>query len=150
MIKSCPKTRAHKRSKTPNVMALKRKLDKRLSAMVRTRDAELPCISCGEYNILQAGHFVKRKPLTTRWHPMNVNGECAGCNAFDESHLIGYIKGIERKYGQGVAEELVKLSKVRWKVLPDQLQRLIAATNDPDQYVQVWDEVEKEFSGGSQ
>ena len=126
-------------------MTLKRKLDKKLSFMVRTRDAGLPCISCGKFSELQAGHFVKRKPLPTRWHPWNVNGECVHCNGFDESHIIGYYNGIEARYGKGTAEELFRLSRVHWKVLPDQLERLILATGDPQSYESEWFAVQKEF-----
>lgn len=127
-------------------MVLKRKLDKLLSLMVRTRDAGKPCISCGKVAYLQAGHFVKRKPLPTRWHPWNVNGECISCNGFDESHIIGYYNGIEKRYGKGVGEELFRLSRIRWKVLPDQLERLILATGDPSDYESEWFAVQKEFA----
>lgn len=131
--------------KRKSTMSLKRKLDKLFSLMIRTRDAELPCVACGEFGTLQAGHFVKRKILSTRWHPWNVNGECQGCNGFDTRHLIGYYTNVEKRYGAGTAEVLLKLSRTSWKVLPDQLERLILAADNPQDYESEWFAVQKEF-----
>jgi len=134
--------------KKPSVMTLKRKLDRLMSEMVRRRDAGKPCISCGKRTLLQAGHFVKRKPLPTRWHPFNVNGECSGCNGFDSGHLLGYLDGLNERYGHGVARKLIDLSRVRWKVLPDQLVRLIDATDNPEEYARIWFDIQNEFAPG--
>lgn len=134
--------------KRPSTMTLKRKLDKLFSKMVRARDADLPCVSCRLRRGEQAGHFVKREILATRWHPWNVNGECSGCNGFDTRHLIGYYQTIEQRYGGGTAEKLLQLSRVRWKCLPDQLERLILATDNPQDYESEWFAVQREFTGG--
>ena len=132
--------------KRPSTKTLKNKLDLKFSAMIRARDAELPCISCGKFKVLQAGHFVVRKLLPTRWHPWNVNGECAGCNGFDAMHLLSYYKELERRYEPGTGEMLLKLSRVTWKVMPDQLERLILACGDPKDYESEWFAVQKEFA----
>lgn len=135
-----------RKGKRPRVKSLKNKLDKLFSAMVRARDVELPCISCQIMPSEQAGHFVKREILSTRWHPWNVNGECCGCNGFDTRHLIGYYGTLERRRGAGTAEGLLRLSRIRWKVLPDQLERLILAVGDPQDYESEWFAVQSEFA----
>jgi len=67
---------------------------------IRDRDQGLPCISCGEYKVLQAGHFFAicgYKSL--RLDEKNVHGECEYCNCRDQSHLIGYSDNIESRIG---------------------------------------------------
>lgn len=146
MSRICPRQGVDVRKK-PTTKTLKRKLTKVFNAMVRARDAEFPCISCGEYRELQAGHFVPcGKSLATRWHPWNVNGECAGCNGFDQMHLVGYTRGLERRYCGGTIEKIMQLAKVRWKPLPDQLERLILACDSPEDYESEWFAVQREFA----
>lgn len=134
--------------KRPTVKSLKRKLDRAFSLMIRMRDADLPCISCGQYRELQAGHFIKREILATRWHPLNVHGECAGCNGFDKDHLIGYTLALAKGYGSAVITELVDLKRVHWRPLPDQLERLIMACDNPSDYESEWFAVQREFAPG--
>jgi hypothetical protein len=69
------------------------------NAYIRRRDAELPCISCGQYKHLQAGHYHAVKGYDSlRYDEDNVHGECAGCNCFDESHLIGYGRNLVKRF----------------------------------------------------
>jgi len=76
---------------------------------VRLRDEGLPCISCGEHKYLQAGHFfaVKRHD-SLRFDEDNIHGECAGCNGFNESHLIGYCDNLRNRIGPERYEALKK------------------------------------------
>lgn len=77
------------------------------NAYIRKRDEGLPCISCGQYKVLQAGHYVPVKGGSRfRYDEFNVNGECAGCNGFDEFHLIGYRKNLINKIGIDMVEFL--------------------------------------------
>jgi len=87
---------------------------------VRLRDYILwgRCISCGEqkgYEDLQAGHYAPAGDcgMSLIFNPRNVNGECGGCNAFDEGHLFGYADGLDARYGQGTAQELKERYKQR-------------------------------------
>lgn len=131
----------------PKTSTLKRKLDRLFSLMIRTRDADKVCISCWRnVNGLQAGHFVPRKILSTRWHPWNVNGECPSCNGFNAMHLLGYSQGLTERLGRLVVENLLQLAKVRWKPLPDQLERLILACDSPENYEEEWFLIQKEFA----
>lgn len=135
--------------KRPKVKTLKNKLDKLFSLMVRTRDSGFPCVSCGKrasFQYFQAGHFVKREILSTRWHPWNVNGECVSCNGFDGRHLIGYYAELQKRRGECVPQQLLRLSRLSWKPQIEQLQRLILAVGDPADYESEWFAVQREFA----
>jgi len=72
------------------------------------------CISCGRkfpITSLQGGHFVpaSRGGFTLLFHPTNVNAECQGCNGFDQMHLIGYARNLDKRYGKGTADELIRI-----------------------------------------
>lgn len=95
-----------------------RNLDDALSKLVRfVRDVYLPCVLCGRFKQeYHCGHFISRDEEVIRFHPMNVNKECSGCN---ESHVSGYRpdKGypysvaIDEKYGDGVSRFLYRLTR---------------------------------------
>ena len=90
-----------KSKKTVTLPKLKAKLQEVFNEYIRLRDKGERCISCGERNPLQAGHYY---PVSRydglRFDEDNVNGECAGCNCFDEGHLIGYGENLIKKIGQ--------------------------------------------------
>jgi len=49
---------------------------------------------------LQAGHYYSVKGYDgLRFNEDNVHGECAGCNLFDDSHLIHYGVNLEERIG---------------------------------------------------
>lgn len=88
-------------------------LDRVFSEYVRLRDADksgyVRCISCGKiihWKESDCGHYVNRKHLSTRWNERNCNGQCRACNRFDEGNMLGYTKGLVRKYGDGILNEL--------------------------------------------
>lgn len=89
---------------------------------IRLRDTEIEvvatgerggaCISCEtEYPFakLQAGHFVPAHVAATRFDERNVNGQCVRCNKYLHSNPYGYILGLRKKYGAGVAYELASV-----------------------------------------
>lgn len=89
------------------------KLDRVFSEFIRLRDASangyVRCISCGKishWKDVDCGHYVNRKHLSTRWHEKNCNAQCRACNRFDEGNMLGYTKGLVKKYGQSVLDEL--------------------------------------------
>lgn len=85
-------------------------LDRVFSKMIRERDAELGCITCGRTGQMDAGHFRPRGLMSTRWNPMNVNGQCLKCNRFDSK---GYEYGValDKKWVRGTARILYRVSK---------------------------------------
>lgn len=86
-----------------------------MSLWIRKRDIERygVCISCGKpisWDNAQAGHFC---PASTcgrdlLFDPLNLNAECGYCNAFDSMHLLGYAKTLDKRYGKGTADSLIK------------------------------------------
>lgn len=78
-----------------------------LSLYVRQRDVETygVCISCDKpisVDTCDAGHFIAAagcgRDLLFDLH--NINAECGRCNGFDANHLIGYERGLTKRYGK--------------------------------------------------
>ena len=122
---------------TTETKKLRERLDRVFSEFIRLRDADengyIRCISCGKIGFwrdMHCGHFVNRKHMSTRFNEKNCNGQCPTCNSFDEGNNIGYMKGLIKKYGPGVIDELwvIKgqeshLSAFDYKVLIDLYKR---------------------------
>ena len=86
--------------KTKTLPKLKAELQTIFNEYIRLRDAGQPCISCGMIKPLQAGHYFPVQGYDgLRYNEHNVNGECAGCNCFDQSHLIHYGRNLASKIG---------------------------------------------------
>ncbi len=92
---------------------LKAKLDRIFSIYIRQRDADdngyIRCISCGKvvyWKDADCGHYVNRANMATRYHEKNCNAQCRRCNRFEEGNMLGYTKGLIRKYGEGILDEL--------------------------------------------
>lgn len=84
-----------------------------VSQLVRQRDVEQygTCISCGKtitFETSQAGHFMPARSCgrDLMFDLRNLNAECSHCNAWDETHLLGYADELDRRYGNGTAVEL--------------------------------------------
>lgn len=84
------------------------------SLAIRKRDVEKwsKCVSCGRaisMDSCDAGHFIPASqcgPLLL-FDPLNVNAECARCNSWDDLHLLGYAKTLDKRYGDNTAENLL-------------------------------------------
>jgi hypothetical protein len=86
---------------------LKAKLQLVFNAYIRARDKGKPCISCGKPKDLQAGHFYPVRMYDgLRFNEDNCHGECAGCNGFDDMHLLGYCKNLKERIGENAFERL--------------------------------------------
>ncbi len=89
-------------AKKETVGTLTKKLQRIFNEYIRERDKDKPCISCGQYfDKKDAGHFWAVGGYSgLRFDEDNVHGECARCNRFDESHLIGYAENLKKKLGE--------------------------------------------------
>lgn len=107
---------------------LKNKLDKIFSEYIRRRDVDDhtgfgKCIDCGRETPFaegDAGHFVGRRHLSTRWNEDNVNFQHRYCNRF--------LNGRQYEYGQALgdrADELIQKSHQVAKFDATHLQYLI-------------------------
>lgn len=85
------------------------------SLFIRNRDMRLfgTCISCPReitVDTSDCGHFIPAGDCGPEllMDPRNNNAECPHCNAWDQLHLFGYAKGLDKRYGDGTAEELLR------------------------------------------
>tara|TARA_R110000787_G_scaffold85493_2_gene182362 strand:+ start:3986 stop:4375 length:390 start_codon:yes stop_codon:yes gene_type:complete len=82
---------------------------------IRTRDKDLPCISCGRYTKLQAGHFYSAgNHPSVRFNEDNVHGQCIQCNHFLSANLLPYRANLIKKIGQERVDKItlnVEMSK---------------------------------------
>lgn len=99
----------------------KDRIDRVFHEYIRRRDVDNDsgygsCISCGKgihYSESDAGHFITRKALITRWDERNVNLQCRKCNRFEYGRQYEYSINI----GGDLAEELLMLSKQTMKLM---------------------------------
>ncbi|GAG17995.1 unnamed protein product [marine sediment metagenome] len=83
------------------------RLIKTFHKYIRLRDIQLPCISCGSWIKLQAGHYYNAGNYASlRFDEKNVNGQCVQCNYFKEGNKQGYRDGLIKKYGIDVLIDL--------------------------------------------
>ncbi len=91
---------------------LKNELDRIFAKVIKKRDSDedsFICISCGNpkpIDQFNAGHYFSRGELSIRWDEKNVNGQCISCNKWKSGNIQGYEKGLIKKYGEGVIQEL--------------------------------------------
>lgn len=110
---------------------LVKKLDKVFSEYVRlkgSRDGYFTCCSCGQikpYQQADAGHFINRRWMATRWHEDNVWPQCRSCNRFDEGNASGYALFMLNTYGEEHMHYLRALSRETAKFTDSELTLLI-------------------------
>jgi hypothetical protein len=89
------------KKKQKTIPQLKKACQDVFNKYIRLRDKDKPCISCGQFKTLQAGHFYSVRMYDgLRFDEDNCHGECAGCNGFDDMHLIKYSENIQKRIGQ--------------------------------------------------
>ena len=88
--------------------------DKYFSKFIRIRDADengyVTCIACGKimhWTKADCGHFIKRQFKSLRFNEKNCNSECRHCNWILQGNDIEYAKGLVKKYGKGILQQLV-------------------------------------------
>jgi len=109
-------------SKSPKTTtSLQTKLDTLFSLYIRkksaTKDGMVRCVTCGKYDHwkeMDAGHYISRQYLTTRYDERNVHVQCRSCNRFHEGMKDEYTLFLMRTYGHQVLEEL---NQAKWKAV---------------------------------
>ena len=89
--------------KKPSLKSLHAKAWKLRSEYVRKRDKGI-CITCGKEGN-QAGHFVHKNSMD--FVEENTNCQCAGCNLYGHGRLGIYAVELDKKYGRGIAANLI-------------------------------------------
>lgn len=108
-----------KKPKKSDRQRLINKLDTIFSEYVRLRDSDqngiCKCITCGEFKHwreMDAGHFVTRENMGTRWEEENVNAQCQQCNRFKSGKQFEHGLAIDRKWKKpGTASLLIAKGK---------------------------------------
>jgi hypothetical protein len=80
---------------------------KAINAMVRARDAGLPCISCQApwAPSFQAGHYRSRGAAKNlALDPRNIHGQCVQCNLHRHGNGIDFRIGLIGRYGVAFVE----------------------------------------------
>lgn len=132
-----PNKRVRKATKKP-LGVLKRKLDVAFSAMIMERDRDLLCISCGKNPGTQAGHFMRRGLLATRWHPDNVHAQDFRCNCVESGNQLEYADALDRMQ-PGLSQRLRKLAQTSWKPSREALEALLATAKvGHESYQETW------------
>ena len=119
-------------SKLKSIPSLTKDAQKVFNKYIRTRDAEdgyFTCISCGRDKPIEqmdCGHYVPVKNSSSlRFDEYNCNGECKGCNLFDQFHLIGYRKNLIDKIGTDMVNWLDKNCRSLKKWSRSELEEII-------------------------
>lgn len=109
-VKHLTKTQ-EKKSKSSRSKKIDR-LDAVFSKFIRRRDCGFEygrCISCGKiitFNDCDCGHYINRKHMATRYDENNCNAQCRSCNRFSEGNIQGYRRGLIKKYGEKITDNL--------------------------------------------
>ena len=103
------------KKKSPTLASLKKKCDRVFSIHIRKRDIDrneqTACVTCGlidHWSRLQCGHFVSRVVLSTRFNPINCAPQCFACNVWRRGNPAEFAGYLQRTYGHGVIENLLK------------------------------------------
>lgn len=122
------------KEKKPSTASLVRKLDRVFSEYIRLRDSKpfgykyARCISCGQikpYDQFDAGHFIGRTHMATRFDESNVWCECRSCNRFSPDHMIYYQRNLEVRIGKDKVDLLMARGKQTKKWSAFELDLLI-------------------------
>lgn len=110
---------------------LTKKLDILFSKFIRQRDSKgeyFKCCSCGQLKPIEkadAGHFINRRWMATRWREDNVHAQCSSCNRFDEGNAVGYTLFMLDKYGKDHVDYLNSIKNAGYKYTDFELKLLI-------------------------
>lgn len=106
----------------------KNKVDKPFHEYIRRRDADnntgyCKCITCEKkihFTESDAGHFISRQHLSTRYDERNVFAQCRKCNRFEYGRQYEYSLAL----GSELSDELLQKSRTVLKLLDQEWQEL--------------------------
>jgi hypothetical protein len=108
-----------------------KKLDTVFSQFIRLRASDETgrgsCFTCGSvrhFSEVDAGHFMSRACMSTRWDERNVQFQCKRCNGFRSGEQYRYSIELDKLYGEGTAELLLIESKKTRKFTRDELEAM--------------------------
>ena len=112
----------------------KTKIDKPFHEYIRRRDADndsgyCSCVSCDKpihFTESDAGHFIGRQHLSTRWDERNVNSQCRKCNRFEYGRQYEYSLTL----GEDLSDELLQKSRQTMKLMEHEYQEIFETYRD--------------------
>lgn len=110
---------------------LVKQADQVFSIHIRNRGATYEynhCFTCGAYlpvYELQAGHFIGRRYVKVRWHPVNVWSQCHRCNVELGGNLKVYEKKLVAMFSQDVVDGLWELARSGDDVTDEDIKKII-------------------------
>lgn len=112
-VTKSPVAKKKPKSKEKTHAQLKKELDRVFSLYIRQKDADengmVACYTCGKvmhWKQIQAGHFVSRQFLATRWDENNVKPQCAGCNIFGNGKPLDFEERLKKELGNDFVEKM--------------------------------------------
>ena len=91
------------------------------------------CFTCGSvkhWTEGDAGHFISRGKMSTRYLETNVHFQCKKCNIFRGGEQYLYSLALDRNYGEGAAEDIYIESNKSKKRGVSELRDMIAHYTD--------------------
>lgn len=129
-VKERAKVKRTKQQNSPT--RLKKALDIVFSQWVRQSNADrngyVKCVTCGvvkHYKEMQAGHYISRSHMNTRWDEKNVHPQCFADNIYKKGDYPNYTLYLIKKYGAGVIDELIEKQRTIKKFTAQDLHALI-------------------------
>jgi hypothetical protein len=84
---------------------MKKTLSISINKLAKLIDENKPCISCGSYEPLEAGHYKSVGAFANmQWYIHNIHGQCHYCNQHLSGNSKAYRIGLERRYGTDYVE----------------------------------------------
>tara|TARA_R110002153_G_C13325786_1_gene497487 strand:+ start:2702 stop:3088 length:387 start_codon:yes stop_codon:yes gene_type:complete len=113
-----------------------KRLDTVFSLYIRLKDSDengfCKCISCQKiqhYKDVDAGHFISRRHMSTRYDVNNVFPQCRHCNRYVAGNQWLYSQALE-KIKKNLPEKLYLKSKQTVKYSNEDLESLISYYNN--------------------
>ena len=118
-------------NKSKNLSAAKKTCDTWFSKFIRIRDASqygtCQCVTCDNvkhYKEMDAGHFMSRRYMATRWDEQNVHAQCQRCNQYAAGEQYKHGKIINLRYGEGTSDYLMTKSRSLQKFTKKEVMEL--------------------------
>lgn len=109
-----------------------KELDKVFSLYIRLRKADkfgmVRCFTSGvvmHYKKSQAGHFISRRHMSTRWDEINVQVQSVAENIFNQGNAPVFAERIKEVYGQNSLNTLLRKAGNKSKMGAFELEMLI-------------------------
>lgn len=112
------------KKKAKSISWLKKEADRVFSIWIRNRDKR--CVTCGNRNNLQNGHYVSRSINILRYDERNCNAQCVGCNVFKRGNMDEYALFMIRTYGEAILSELGAIKRQLHQFSRQELEEIIA------------------------